>query len=396
MNRYPLRRLHTWLTGSALALCLVLCAACGGTDLPVATLPAPIGSPAGLVTTPAPLPTRTYSPEDLAARATKEANLQAEQNRKATRAAISPAPMHTDLPTYPPHPTEVRPFGIDTFEGCGGGEGNHDPLQMRNCWHGFLDGEYSAVIAGYAAATPEPGQEARGGLYILTSINDTTEYTSSPIYWTPTRAGAVQIIAVDGTRFTLRTYKGTLFVFDAATRQWVDPASAPEPSIVPTPTLTRPQWDATKVAILDGTEHDRQTRVASSTPFASTPIPLTQVMPVTTPPMGLSGGCADPSSTIIFSNCWNGKRNDEYIFAAALVKKSDPTQGILRVYTTTVGISQFGPVGWYTTPTRNGLIEIVDATNYQLTLRAEDNSIFTFDVLTRQWVMPAPSLLTTP
>jgi hypothetical protein len=167
--------------------------------------------------------------------------------------------------------------------------------------------------------------------------------------------------------------------------------SAPTTIPIPTATLTRAQWDATKIAILDATEHERQTRVASGTPFASTPIPLTQVMPVTTPPMGLSGGCADPSSTIIFSNCWNGKRNDEYIFAAALVKKSDPTQGILRVYTTTVGISQFGPVGWYTTPTRSGLIEIVDATNYQLTLRAEDNSIFYFDVLTRQWVTPDPT-----
>jgi hypothetical protein len=186
---------------------------------------------------PTPRPTRTYSPEALTAIAVKEANLQGERDYEATVAALSPAPMHTGAPTYPPPPTVELPIGIDTFEGCGGGEGNHDPLQMRNCWRGFLDGVYSGVVAGYSQATPEPGQEAQGGLYITSHLDDMNLFSRSSIYWTPMRAGAAQIITVDGTRFTLQTYNGTRFVFDASTRQWVDatPGPTPVPSLPPSP-----------------------------------------------------------------------------------------------------------------------------------------------------------------
>ena len=245
------------------AILLFVLTSCGQADLPtttsVSTAPAPTTSPTGSLSSPTPLPTRTYSPEALTAIAVKEANLQAERDHDATRAAISPAP-----------------------------------------------------------------------------------------------------------------------------------------------TLTRAQWDATKIAILDATEHERQTRVASGTPFASTPIPLTQVEPVTTPVLGISGECMDPSTTVDVGNCWAARINDEYVFVAALVKKSDPAQGLLHVYTTTVGISYFGPANWYATPTHSGLIRVVDATGYRLTLRAEDGNIFYFDVLTRQWVTltpapsPIPSLLPTP
>ena len=428
MNIYPVRRLHTWLLGSALALCLALCAACEGTDLPAATLPAPISSPTGLVTTPAPLPTRTYSPEALTAIAVKEANLQAERDYEATVAAISPAPMHTGAPTYPPHPTEVRPFGIGTFEGCGGGEGNHDPLQMRNCWHGFLGGEYSAVIAGYAAATPEPGQEARGGLYILTSINDTTEYTSSPIYWTPTRAGVVQIIAVDGTRFTLRTYKGTLFVFDAATRQWVNPAPSPSTEV---PTYDPLAYHATVVAIVatlptaspipglppDKTQ-DRQTndlwdraeRTAVAMNPPPNPYPTEQVATpdaLTTPegetPHQVAGAgiiwqekWSPHFSKLMYTlNQWvereNQQGNSVLVCAGSKSPREDPQQGIIGilVQVPNSGTIVSGP-NLYLTPLRAGAVQVIDAVGERLTLRADDGTLFYFDVLTRQWVTPTP------
>ena len=172
--------------------------------------------------------------------------------------------------------------------------------------------------------------------------------------------------------------------------------ASPTPMSVATPTLTRAQWDATKIAILEGTEHERQTRVASGTPFASTPIPLTQVEPVTTPVLGISGECMDPSPRADFGNCWAERINDEYIFVATLIKKADITQGLLRVYTTTVATGDFGPVGWYSTPTHNGLIKVIDASGYQLTLRAEDSTLFYFDVLTRQWVDPPSGQSPTP
>jgi hypothetical protein len=252
-----------------------------------------------------------------------------------------------------------------------------------------LNNEYLYLFGGYLynIRSGDLSDETMGALLVS---GDTTEW-----YPTPQQIGPVRIVTVDGTRVILQTTNTqsppVTFVFDLRTRQWLDPAPSPTATPLPTATLTRAQWDATKIAILEGTEHERQTRGAGGTPFASTPIPLTQVAPATTPILGISGECMDPSTRVDFGNCWSGRINDEYIFVSALVKKADPTQGLLQVYTTTVGVSYFGPVSWYSTPTRSGLIKVVDATGYRLTLRADDGTLFYFDVLTRQWGTPGPS-----
>lgn len=392
------RRLR-WLLLIVLTLALSLCAACGQTTLPSAAPPATPLPPAA---TPTGIPPAATLTADAAATLTVAdifADIHsmfataATSNARADLTTISmeqtalarPTPAHRVFPTWPtsvPAPTPV--VGPRPLEDCAPGIGGIFPT---NCWIVRLDNEYLYLYGGYLYNVPA-GDISDTSIGAIIVMNGTIGR-----YPTPQRLGPVHIVAVDGARVTLQTDNTqpipVTFVFDLRTRQWVDPTTTQTP--VATATLTRAQWDATKIAILDGTEHERQTRVASGTPFASTPIPLTQVEPITTPPMGISGGCADPSSIVTFSNCWNGKLNDEYIFAAVLVKKSDPAQGIIRVYTTTVGVSQFGPVGWYTTPSRGGLIEIMDATDYRLTLQAEDNSIYYFDVLTRQWVTPSPS-----
>ena len=168
------------------------------------------------------------------------------------------------------------------------------------------------------------------------------------------------------------------------------------PTPLATPTLTRAQWDATKIAILDNTEHERQTRVASGTPFASTPIPLTQVAPATTPVMGISYECLDHSNTFDFGNCWTGRISDEYIFIIAGAPKTDPARGTLRVYTTSLDMGNFGPLQIYTTPTNAGLIKVTDAIGERLTLRSNNGTLFYFDVLTRQWVGPPPTPAPSP
>jgi hypothetical protein len=269
--------------------------------------------------------------------------------------------------------------------------GVHDGFSQTdgsNCWIVRFDNEYLYVFGGYLynIRSGDLSDTSSGAIAVAGGFNGW--------YPTPQQLGPIRIVAVDGARVTLQTYATqaapVTFVFDLRTRQWLEPAASPTSAPLPTATLTRARWDATKIAILEGTEHERQTRVASGTPFASTPIPLTQVEPVTTPILGISGECMDPSTTADFGNCWSGRINNEYIFVATVIKKADLTQGLLRVYTTTVATGDFGPVGWYSTPTRSGLIKVVDVTDYRLTLRAEDNTFFYFDVLTRQWVNPAP------
>lgn len=219
------------------AILLFVLTSCGQADLPittsVSTAPAPTTSPTGSLSSPTPLPTRTYSPEDLAARATKEANLQAEQNRKATRAAISPAPMHTGAPSYSPQPTPILPYGISTFEECGGEESPVRGFLLWNCWHGLLNGIYSDVAAGAELVEPTPGELTLGGVYVVSPADGSVP--RSPIYWTPVRTGRLEIIGVDGSRFSLRSSNGTMFVFDAIALQWVTPGPSPVPSLLPTP-----------------------------------------------------------------------------------------------------------------------------------------------------------------
>ena len=225
-----------FLIGSVLVLCLLTaCTAVGQpavqpTNVTIGTIvvvPTP-----GM---PTPRPTRTYSPEALTAIAVKEANLQAERDHDATRAAISPAPMHTGAPTYSPQPTPILPYGISTFEECGGEDSHVRGFLLGNCWHGMLNGVYSDVAAGAELVEPTPGELTLGGVYVVSPADGSVP--RSLIYWTSIRAGRLEIIAVDDTRVTLRAYNGTLFVFDASTRQWVDatPGPTPVPSLPPSP-----------------------------------------------------------------------------------------------------------------------------------------------------------------
>src|SRR5438045_2568316 len=117
---------------SAAPLGMILCGlalltACGQPE-PLGATPPPTSfasTAAAGISTPepefSPLPRPTISPLALTRNALKAADLTAEAAHDATRAAISPAPMSTDLPTYPPEPTEALPFGISTFQECGGG-----------------------------------------------------------------------------------------------------------------------------------------------------------------------------------------------------------------------------------------------------------------------------------
>jgi hypothetical protein len=129
-------------------------------------------------------------------------------------------------------------------------------------------------------------------------------------------------------------------------------------------------------------------------------------MPVSEPgfvPLGISG-CADsgPNDYDIVK-CWVGTPNEgEYLHVYAGSPESDPEQGVIGVYTTTVNtgereyISVIGPKQHYYTPTRSGHVGIANVTWPYMTLLAthptndasNPSITFLFNLQTRTWEEP--------
>jgi hypothetical protein len=181
---------------------------------------------------------------------------------------------------------------------------------------------------------------------------------------------------------------------------------SPEHSPVPTSTLTGPERDATKQSLIAGPESDRQTREAHATSYAlGTPYPFTTtftttVEPVLTPILGINGDCAQGNSRFSYEGCWTDRLVDGYIFVATGAPLADLSQGSILVYTTTLDLRTYGEGHWYQTPTLSGPVRPIEVTWPLLILGTTDDNppiLFTFDLLTRQWlpVSPTPSVLPT-
>ena len=186
-----------------------------------------------------------------------------------------------------------------------------------------------------------------------------------------------------------------------ASNQNITPVPGPQltTSPLPSPTLNQPDMDVTKVALVQ----QRQTAVdaiatqyANGTPYVTTPLPFNPSQADPPPPLGLNYKCVDADRVFSYRSCWTGLHDNEYIFASAGAPKDDPTQGMVRVYTTTLDRSTVTPDQWYATPTKGGLVRITDAANFRLTLQAENGTHFLFDLPTRQWLPPAAPASTGP
>lgn len=370
----------------ALALALTLYAACGQVDpnTPIPTSQAY-----------RPPPTRENMPSELQRR---------QEARESTRIAILTAvPQVTLAPDWTPPPvvwSTPVPIPSTVLYSAGAGmileDGQvdlpSDTGSFKNQWYvQTANGE----IRVYAGAEKRDVQQ--GLLFV--SVRNSPQPRSIDGYYTPLRAGAVRIISAVGERLTLRAADGTLFAFDVPTRQWVNPPATP----IATATLTRPDQDATKVSRYEQQRQDwaaMSTNTANGTPFVYTPIAIPTTPPRPTRVLGLYNGCIDPDPYYTYRSCWVGRHDNEYLFVSAGAIKPDPTQGMLQVYTTTLDELTWGPEHTYFTPAKAGPVLITTSTGNRLTLRAENGTVFTFDVLTRQWVntnaSPAPSVTPWP
>jgi hypothetical protein len=168
------------------------------------------------------VPTNTaepYPPPLLAS--TKEAAWTAVaefDNELSTQVALTHAP--TDTPGEPPiYPTVTPEMGM--VGGCAM-TSSRGP-QCYNAWRVVINGEIIEVRAGREGSD---GDQSQG----LITVNNWHTHAYD-IYRTPQRVGEVKIVSVDGMQFTLAVVQspwttatpGMTFVFDLATRQWVNP-----------------------------------------------------------------------------------------------------------------------------------------------------------------------------
>lgn len=132
-------------------------------------------------------------------------------------------------PTATPRAPESYPSGIVACTNVPAS------FLAANCWSQLLGDLFYEVQAGAFANEPMKG-------YLIVrcqNIQPGGSVCEPAPYQTPSDAGRIEIIAVDGLLLTLRGEDGTFFGFNVETSQWVTPPATPTPvSATATPTAT--------------------------------------------------------------------------------------------------------------------------------------------------------------
>lgn len=182
------------------------------------------------------------------------------------------------------------------------------------------------------------------------------------------------------------------------------PSAVPTAQPSATAVLTGLELDATKIANQQQQEHDIATVTAGGelptpveTPNPTMAAQLTAIAqgvfptpaPLPTPELGISGDCAQASPEFIYGGCWNGKIDGGYIRVQSGALPTNPDQGVLRIFTSTLDLRDHGPFQVYPTPAKAGLVDIAQVAWPRITLVTlnDDSPVnrFVFNAATRTW-----------
>jgi hypothetical protein len=174
----------------------------------------------------------------------------------------------------------------------------------------------------------------------------------------------------------------------------VSPSATPAAPVTP----TGPELDATKNAVYEVEQHQRETAVALAPPDAGTVVAIPTPEPVLTPILGFSGDCAQGNHEFYHEGCWAGVVDNEYLFVQTGALMADPDYGVVRVYTATLNLVILGADQDYRTPSQAGRLRPVQLNWPVMTLvvlGSNPPAYFGFDLSSRQWVtappLPSPS-----
>jgi hypothetical protein len=171
-----------------------------------------------------------------------------------------------------------------------------------------------------------------------------------------------------------------------------------------TPTLTGPEVDATKYAMIEA-GNQRNTAIALSwaqgTPFVYTPIVIPTNPPAPTPISGI-GGCGGAEHSFSCADGYNRREANEFLFieSGTAVCRGErcpgwlDRQGFLRTFTTTLDRVDYGPYNYYTAPVSIGALDFVSVNWPRMTLITDRSrptpTTLVFNWQTRGWEESGP------
>jgi hypothetical protein len=147
----------------------------------------------------------------------------------------------------------------------------------------------------------------------------------------------------------------------------------------------------TSIATLSPRESSDLTAIAAGTFQVPTAVPLSL-------PQGITA-CGEADHEFKYGNCWSGAHDQDRYELEAGQLKSNPLQGAIRLYMTSLDGESSTPMMTYTTPTAAGLVIVESGTWPIVSLVVRDNPQihYAFNLSTRQWVdTNGTPLLTTP
>lgn len=125
----------------------------------------------------------------------------------------------TPIATEAPWPLGVVEDGESPFSAS---------FVFTNRWQGVVDNQRMIAYAGYAKSDP-----LQGIILLWEGAFDPSNSVDT-VYFSPAKDGALQIVAEDNLRLTLKTANDQLLYFDIPSRQFVDSLTA-----TPPPTITK-------------------------------------------------------------------------------------------------------------------------------------------------------------
>jgi hypothetical protein len=136
-----------------------------------------------------------------------------------TAVALTPVPgTPTPTPSIPPTATPHYAGAGIIVQGLFP-PAQSETFRYRNYWYETKAGEHITVYAGVEGSK---GSRVQGRIEVEVTSSDGNRGLQAPVYYkTPTESGYVQVVDANGEKLRLRTWNGTEFVFDLATRQWV-------------------------------------------------------------------------------------------------------------------------------------------------------------------------------
>lgn len=177
-------------------------------------------------------------------------------------------------------------------------------------------------------------------------------------------------------------------------------------TVLPTasPDVNLPPIKAADEQVRDVWDRAARTAIAQNPPprpYPWTPPPTPPLTPEELAPHQTAGAgviweersVAPCAKVMAVMNHWVETQSNQEIgvCAGAEGAREDPQRGRVAVFTiSTSSYAILSGPDLYQTPLRAGPVRLVGGIGEQLTLRAEDGTLFYFDVPTRQWLTPTP------